>query len=234
MLNHSEYFEELCALAAGGQISEPEFVELQDHLRDCAECRSAYADFTDLLHDKLPLADPELMGPSRLASIFSRNSSYRERFLARARKQGIAVSQGSWRGALRSRLEVGLSRLGYAQLLAPAMALLLVVVGVLGHSLRQSNSRYTALAGDMAALKQQFSRQSSPGPAPMPARASSLPPDSARPVPPPARARCSPSGTRARICHSRCSTAGRSCASAPPGRNSGSCPLGTRAGTTNS
>src|SRR5438445_990842 len=41
MLNHSEYFEELCALAASGQISEPEFEELQDHMRDCARCRSA-------------------------------------------------------------------------------------------------------------------------------------------------------------------------------------------------
>jgi hypothetical protein len=55
MLNHSEYFEELCALAAGGQISEPEFVELQDHMQDCARCRSAYSDFTDLVHNKLPL-----------------------------------------------------------------------------------------------------------------------------------------------------------------------------------
>src|SRR5215471_16100348 len=58
MLNH-EYFEELCALAAGGQISEPEFVELQDHMQDCARCQSAYADFIDLLHNKLPLVDLE-------------------------------------------------------------------------------------------------------------------------------------------------------------------------------
>jgi len=121
--SHSEYFQELCALAAGGQISEPQFVELQDHLQDCAHCRSAYADFTDLLHNKLPLADPELTGSSGLASIFFKNSSYRERFLARARKEGIAVSQGSWRGALRNRLGVGLPGLAYARLLAPAMAM---------------------------------------------------------------------------------------------------------------
>ncbi len=31
--SHPKYFEELCALAASGQISEPEFVELQDHMR---------------------------------------------------------------------------------------------------------------------------------------------------------------------------------------------------------
>jgi hypothetical protein len=159
--SHSEYFEELCALAAGGQISEPEFAELEEHLRDCAQCRSAYADFTDLLHHKLPLADRELSGSSRLASIFSKNSSYRERFVARARKEGIAISQSSWRGALRDRWGVRL-------LLTPAMAVLLVTVGVLVHSLRQSNSRSMALAADMASLRQQVSRQSSPGPSTMP------------------------------------------------------------------
>jgi hypothetical protein len=53
MLNegsHPEHFEELCALAASGQISEGEFVEIQDHLQTCAHCRSVYADFIDLLH----------------------------------------------------------------------------------------------------------------------------------------------------------------------------------------
>jgi len=167
--SHSEYFQELCALAAGGQISEPEFVELQDHLQDCSQCRSAYADFADLLHDKLPLADPELTGSSGLASIFSKKSSYRDRFLARARKEGIVISQGSWRSALRDTWGVRL-------LLAPAMALMLVTVGVLGYSLRQSNSRYTALVATMAGLKRQFSQQASPGPAPTTPEAAPEPP----------------------------------------------------------
>ena len=57
---HHEYFAELCALAASGQISEREFVELQDHLQNCPECRSTYDEFIDLLHNKLPLVDPEL------------------------------------------------------------------------------------------------------------------------------------------------------------------------------
>jgi hypothetical protein len=187
MLNHDgshcEYFQELCTLAAGGQISEPEFVELQDHLPDCAQCRSAYADFTDLLHNKLPLADPELMGFYRPARIFCKDSSYRERFLARARKQGIAVSQDSWRGALRNRLRYGLSGLGNAQLLAPAMALLLVTIGLLVYSLRQSNSRYAALAVDMAAMKQQISQHAGPGPSTMPSSPETAPaPVVARPM----------------------------------------------------
>src|SRR5215831_1624468 len=97
MLNYDasphQHFEELCALAASGQISEPEFVELQDHLQQCAHCRSTYSDFIDLLHDKLPLADPEVLGTSKLPDLFSEDSSYRERFFARARKEGVNLSQ---------------------------------------------------------------------------------------------------------------------------------------------
>src|SRR5437867_10831935 len=95
MLNHEgshhEYFEELCALAASGQISEPEFVELQDHLQQCRECRSVYADFTELLHSKLPLAYPELTRTSQRGPISPQQSSYRDRFLAQARKRGLPV-----------------------------------------------------------------------------------------------------------------------------------------------
>src|SRR5262245_29964200 len=95
MLNHEaphpEYFEELCALAASGQISEPEFVELQDHLQECGVCRSVYADFANLLHYKLPLADRELTRTPKPAPIFSQQSSYRDRFLAQARKRGLPV-----------------------------------------------------------------------------------------------------------------------------------------------
>src|SRR5215469_16963825 len=148
MLNH-EYFEELCALVASGQISEPEFVELQDHMRDCAGCQSAYADFIDLLHSKLPLVGSERTAGSRLAGFFLKRSCYRERFLARARKQSLVVSQpprmGPW-------------PIGYAQIATVAVALLLVTVGFLGYRLRWSNARYTTLAADMAAMSQRVSQ----------------------------------------------------------------------------
>src|SRR5262249_14278899 len=127
MLNHEgshhEHFEELCALAAGGQISEPEFVELQDHLQQCAYCQSTYSDFIELLHDKLPLAAPEVIGFSRLPGFFSENSSYQERFLARARKEGLTVSQEPSRDTTRRKLRPWLwPRLGTAQLATLAAA----------------------------------------------------------------------------------------------------------------
>jgi len=151
MLNH-EYFEELCALAASGQISEPEFVELQDHVRDCAPCQSAHADFIDLPHSKLPLVGSERIAGSRLAGFFHKRSSYRERFLARARKHSLVVSQP---------MRIRLWPIGYAQIATAAMALLLVTVGFLGYRLRWSNARYTTLAADMAAMSQRVSQQGS-------------------------------------------------------------------------
>src|SRR5215475_4727706 len=96
MLNHEgsphQHFEELCSLAASGQISEAEFVELQDHLQQCAHCRSTYTDFIDLLHDKLPLVDPEITF-SKLRAFYPDSSSHQARFLARARKEGLTISQ---------------------------------------------------------------------------------------------------------------------------------------------
>ena len=154
MLNpgsHSEYFEELCALAAAGQISEAEFRELQEHMRDCADCRSAYADFIDLLHNKLPLADSEVTGA---AGFFSRSSSYRERFLARARREGVNVSEKSHEG--RS-LTVAVLWPGMSYALA--VAVLLATVGILGYNLRQTNAGYARLAADMAAMSHRISQQ---------------------------------------------------------------------------
>jgi hypothetical protein len=171
-----EYFEELCALAASGQISEPEFVELQDHMRDCARCRSAHADFIDLLHNKLPLVASERIGSSRLSGFFFKRSSYRERFMARARKQGLAVSKP---------LGIGFWPIGYAQVAALAMALLLVAVGFLGYALRRSNARNAILAADLAAMSERFSKRGSPQRIPAPLEAAPTPPVVAPAVLPP-------------------------------------------------
>jgi len=40
-----EWYEELCALAAIGELSSSEFEELQKHLAECGDCRQVYADF---------------------------------------------------------------------------------------------------------------------------------------------------------------------------------------------
>lgn len=45
--NHpgKDWYEELCALAAIGELSSSEFEELQRHLAECGDCRQIYADF---------------------------------------------------------------------------------------------------------------------------------------------------------------------------------------------
>ena len=159
-VSHPEHFRELCALAAGGQISELELVELQDHMRDCAYCRSTYAEFIDLLHNKLPLVDPELKGSSKLGGFFSENSSYRKRFLTRARRQGLAISPGNFPSTFGGKLGSWLwPGLRYTQVATLAIVLLLATVGILSYALRQTNARYRTLASNIAAMSRQISQQ---------------------------------------------------------------------------
>ena len=164
MLNHEgshhEHFEELCAIAASGQISEAEFVELQDHLQQCSDCRSASSDFVDLVHDKLPLAHPDIVGSSKLPGFFSETSSYRERFLARARMEGVAVPLETSRRTVRGGLLSWLSPSSRKLQLAPiGVVSLLVIVGVLSYALYENNRRYTKLVSDHAELNRQLSQR---------------------------------------------------------------------------
>src|SRR6266481_1303160 len=52
--NH-EWFEELCALAAIGELGAAEFRDLQEHLAACPHCRQLYADFCRISTDDIGL-----------------------------------------------------------------------------------------------------------------------------------------------------------------------------------
>src|SRR5712692_1226582 len=52
--NH-EWFEELCALAAIGELGAAEFRDLQEHLAACQHCRHLYADFCRISADDIGL-----------------------------------------------------------------------------------------------------------------------------------------------------------------------------------
>src|SRR5207245_8660561 len=52
--NH-EWFEELCALAAIGELGASEFHDLQEHLAGCPHCRQLYADFCRISADDIGL-----------------------------------------------------------------------------------------------------------------------------------------------------------------------------------
>jgi len=90
MSNHSHY-EELAALAAGGHLSDQELTDLQRHSETCAECKNAVAEFREVVHFGLPLAQSPLR--RSLNMITSRpDPGARERFIRRASLEGIAFS----------------------------------------------------------------------------------------------------------------------------------------------
>src|SRR5271154_1512628 len=90
MSNHSHY-EELAALAAGGHLSAEELMDLQRHAETCAECKDAVAEFREVVHFGLPLAQSRLR--RSISMITSRpDPGARDRFIRRASLEGIAFS----------------------------------------------------------------------------------------------------------------------------------------------
>lgn len=87
-----ERFEELCALSAIGQVSAEEFRELQAHLKTCAACRLRQADFTEILHEHLPLLAPADTSRPGSRNVAFHDASYKQRFIQRAQKEGLVFS----------------------------------------------------------------------------------------------------------------------------------------------
>ena len=85
-MNTHDHYEELCALAATGQVSEIELADLRSHLDSCASCRSIANDFAEI----------SAQGLSALAAERQRRqvpSGMVQRFVARARSEEIAISR---------------------------------------------------------------------------------------------------------------------------------------------
>jgi hypothetical protein len=91
MPGHDE-FRELGALDAIGQITASEHEDLSVHLRECAECREAYADYSRILRQDLPQADPTRFRRKQSSLHPATDAELRERFLARARVHGADFS----------------------------------------------------------------------------------------------------------------------------------------------
>jgi hypothetical protein len=85
-LNTHEQYEELCALAASGQASADELDDLRSHLEGCPSCRSAAYDFTQISAQGL-----SQLAAKRLNCEIP--SGMTQRFVARARSEGIEISR---------------------------------------------------------------------------------------------------------------------------------------------
>jgi hypothetical protein len=87
-LNTHEQYEELCALAASGQASQDELEDLRSHLETCPSCRSAAYDFNQISAQAL-----SSLAAKRLHCQIP--SGMTQRFVARARSEGIELSRNN-------------------------------------------------------------------------------------------------------------------------------------------
>ena len=106
--NHpgKEWYEELCALAAIGELSSSEFDELQKHLAECGDCRQIYADFRRVSAGDLGLvaALRQSEGAPDEAGVFVDESGVLGRLLDRATRSEyigpatVCLLHPSWNG----------------------------------------------------------------------------------------------------------------------------------------
>jgi hypothetical protein len=151
MIDHTHY-EELAALAAGGQLSGQELTDFQRHSANCAECRDAIAEFEEIVHFGLPL----VQSPFRrsINMITSRpDPGARERFIRRALLEGVAFSREVRRPAISRRS-------GFTLAVATACVVVAVVAGVLfvSHHLGVSSRELGQLSQQNSTLQATVSR----------------------------------------------------------------------------
>jgi hypothetical protein len=91
MSNH-EYFRELSALSAIGQISSQEEQQLAEHLNECVRCSDVHLDYARVVQQRLPLADPIRWRTKCAIPALCPDAELRARFLARARADGMEFS----------------------------------------------------------------------------------------------------------------------------------------------
>ncbi len=103
MIRHDR-FDEICALAALGEVSAEELAELEAHLDVCPACRREYSEYRELVHNRLPLAAALPEPKHKLSISFLGEDGVRGRFFAEARRRGFRFSDEvereihPWRG----------------------------------------------------------------------------------------------------------------------------------------
>ncbi len=89
-MSKHEKFEELCALAATGQLAPDEERRLSEHLDGCQSCRAACEEFSVILRE-LPTSDRDILERDVVRQV--EENGFRDRFLARARADGRRFSE---------------------------------------------------------------------------------------------------------------------------------------------
>jgi hypothetical protein len=152
MTDHS-HFEELAALEAAGLLSNEEHLALQEHAKDCAECRKTAEEFGTLVRTGLPLT----VGPLRefVDKVKSRpDPDIRSRFLQRARREGIHFSPDVEGPASHAERRPGF-------LVAAATGLIILIVAVTFHGTYWASRESIRTKQQMDQLKRENSELTS-------------------------------------------------------------------------
>jgi hypothetical protein len=88
-MSDHEYFQELSALSAIGQLSAEEDRELAEHLKECERCGGVHLSFARLVQQLLPQTDATPRRKKSTVPVPALDADVRARFLARARVDGI-------------------------------------------------------------------------------------------------------------------------------------------------
>ena len=124
-MNDHSHYEELAALAAGGQLNDEELKDFQLHAETCVECRAAAAEFRDIVHFGLPLTQSSFRRSVNML-MSGPDSGARERFIRRASLEGIAFSP-----EVRTPTDSGSRRLTFGAVGAGVLAAVVAAVFVI-------------------------------------------------------------------------------------------------------
>ena len=130
-----EYYDELCAFAAAGQLSSEEQSQLEEHLKDCEACREARAEFAGIF-EKLPFASEARVDKTILRGVDL--SGFRRRFLEHAPAEDLRFSESAEQAVAGRNWTLPTFLVQHQW--AAASLLLGILLGALGHeTLRSSN-----------------------------------------------------------------------------------------------
>ncbi len=163
-----EHFEELCALALIGQLSEKEHRELLEHLTHCDLCRRASEKFAFIL-DQLPVAALPNNGGDTEELL---SKSYREKFLRRASAEGVVFREDVSSQAQPLSLRLSFRHNRYVGAVAIAMiCLLALAVAIASLFFRKTQGNLQIKPGSEVILLSTLRNQTPVIPEPLPSAA---------------------------------------------------------------
>jgi len=139
MTNEHGHYEQLCGLAATGQLSAEEEVTLRRHMEGCRDCLDAIVE--------LSVIGAELFTQSAVrCDRLSRPEGMRERFLARAEREGIVSPRTVTRG-----FQFGvLQNFAFAVVMVMAAFLILHTYATIRPLVKETQSGQRNLSGNSA------------------------------------------------------------------------------------